>query len=469
MLILLKEEDKQPLYMQIYRQIRDQITAGQLPPGQRLPSTRSLSAELAVGRNTIESAYAQLAVEGYVASRPGSGHIVQKIPQLALAPRPGTAPKARPVPPPPPAADGLLCDFQYGHLDARDFPLNLWRRLTAQALAELSPEDFSVYGSGKGDYSLRWEICQYLRRARGVQCAPDQVMLCAGTTCALGFLGQLLLPLHRHVAVEDPGYPNARDTFSKCGFAVLPVPVEKDGLDVAALYSSGARVVYTTPSHQFPTGAVMSIQKRRRLLHWARQTGGLIIEDDYDSEFRYHTRPVPSIASIQPDAQVIYMGTLSKILSPGLRASYLVLPPALAARYEQQFDDHPASVPIIEQKVLQLFLGSEQWEAHLRRACTANRKKHDLLIQCLKEALPHFTIHGENAGLHILLQAPPPLGENALISRAREQGVRVYPVSRYWMNRQRYSGDMVLLGFGSLTEQQIRQGVARLAQAWGGQ
>lgn len=213
----------------------------------------------------------------------------------------------------------------------------------------------------------------------------------------------------------------------------------------------------------------MSIQKRRRLLHWARQTGGLIIEDDYDSEFRYHTRPVPSIASIQPDAQVIYMGTLSKILSPGLRASYLVLPPALAARYEQQFDDHPASVPIIEQKVLQLFLGSEQWEAHLRRACTANRKKHDLLIQCLKEALPHFTIHGENAGLHILLQAPPPLGENALISRAREQGVRVYPVSRYWMNKQRYSGDMVLLGFGSLTEQQIRQGVARLAQAWGGQ
>lgn len=466
MFILLEERDGDPLYVQIYRQIKEMIAAGQLRPGERLPSTRALAATLAVGRNTVENAYAQLVVEGYVSSRQGSGYEVQ--PLVELGPCPPPAPAERREAPPPPLGERVRIDFQYGQLDPRDFPLGLWRRWTAQALDELRPEELVGYSSGKGAYGLRREVARYLRRSRGVVCAPEQVLICAGTTYALSLLGQMLRPRWGRVAMEDPGYPNAKEVFAKCGLGLLPIPVEEDGLCVDALAASGAGAVYTTPSHQFPGGAVLSIQKRHQLLNWARQTGGIVIEDDYDSEFRYHGRPIPSIASLSPGDNVVYMGTLSKILSPGLRVSYMVLPPLLNEVYDRGFAEYPASVSILEQKVLERFLGSERWEAHLRRVCTANRKKHDLLVRCLKEELGgRFAVQGENAGLHLLVRSLEGRGEEALIRRALARQVRVYPVSRYWTERARYGGDTVLLGFAGLSEGEICEGVRLLGEAWG--
>lgn len=467
MLIALKEHTGIPLYVQIYQCLKKMILSGQLKAGSRLPSTRALAADLSVGRNTVESAYAQLLVEGYVISRQGSGFFVQNIQGFEAFEKTRTEQQKIMHCPALPDQTSACFRFQYGQLASDSFPFNLWKKLTVQALHELQAKALVSYGGGKGEYGLRQEICRYLYRARGIICVPEQVIVCSGTTYALLLLCQILRARFGEIAIEDPGYINAREVLQKSGFTLRPIPVQKDGLDIGKLESCGARVIYTTPSHQFPSGAVMSIQKRNQLLNWTEKVNGIIIEDDYDSEFRYHTKPVPSIAGTYSGANVIYMGTMSKILSPALRISYLVLPKQLVNQYDAWFSEYPSSVSAVEQKALELFMGSEHWETHLRRICTSTRRKHDMLIQLIKENFAdNFEIWGENAGLHILLRSKNGMTEKELIGSAEKKGVTVYPVSCYWIEGQNYSKDMVLLGFGSLSGQQIREGINLLKQAW---
>nr|WP_068963407.1 PLP-dependent aminotransferase family protein [Desulfosporosinus sp. BG] len=468
-MILLNPNSNTPLYMQIYQEIKNKILIGDLSPGYRLPSTRLLASTLAVARNTIENAYLQLTVEGYLESKPGSGYTVQKIFDLNVTN--SFKPQAK--------CDNVTIlnsnydkslfpyDFEYGHLNPDDFPMAIWKKLLIKALNDLTADRLSMYGEKKGEPGLRNIISDYLRKSRGLSCDPDQIVIIAGTAYGLLILSQLLKNHSESIALEDPGYHIVQEVFRQSGFKIAAIDIEDDGLNLTQLENSPARIVYVTPSHQFPSGAVMPIQKRYQLLNWAKKNDGIIIEDDYDSELRYNSRPIPSVASIESNGHVVYMGTLSKVLSPSLRISYIVLPSKLVPLYDSLFSSYPSPVSVTEQKALEMFMNSNQWENHLRRICALNKKRHDLLVQSVREILEdRVIIHGENAGLHIVLESRKGLSERDMIERAKQKGVLIYPVSHFWINPANYSGNMVLLGFGNLSESDIVNGVKKLREAW---
>ncbi|MBB6218337.1 GntR family transcriptional regulator/MocR family aminotransferase [Anaerosolibacter carboniphilus] len=469
-MIILKNDVRTPLYIQIYEQLKEEIITGALPDGSKLPSTRHLAEMLAVGRNTVENAYLQLASEGYVESRIGSGFFVQNIhdmmrlaneekhhelPIIVSSTEKNNMHKIYPY------------NFEYGHLSSQDFPLNIWRKVSTKALASLTADDMTMYCDRKGELQLRKDLADYLRRSRGVSCDPEQIILCSGFEYAISLLSQLLQKTFDQIALEDPGYSGARDIFKNNGLKVVPVGIEKDGVNVKELEKSFAKMVYVTPSHQFPSGVVMPIQKRLLLLDWARQNNGVIIEDDYDSELRYNSRPIPSISSVARNEDVIYIGTMSKALSPSLRISYMVLPQKWMTRYDEEFKMYQSPVSLLQQRILQEYIHSGHWERHLRKVCIANKKKHDLLIRTIQELMGNkVIIHGKNAGLHILLESTQGLKEKEMIEKAREHGVLVYPVSMFWIDKSRYPDNMVLLGFGNVSENDIVEGIKQLAQAW---
>ncbi|AKG35818.1 MULTISPECIES: MocR-like pyridoxine biosynthesis transcription factor PdxR [Paenibacillus] len=458
-----------PLYMQIYDQLKQEIINGILPEGSRLPSTRHLAQTLEVGRNTVEYAYLQLSSEGYVVSRVGSGFIVQNLNGLTCLTYEENGNKpVRSSKPESSSSDIYPYNFQYGHLSAQDFPLNIWRKMSKKALTTLTAEDLTAYCDKKGELELRCDLSDYLRKSRGVSCSAEQIILCSGLEYALSLLCQLLRDKTTQIALEEPGYIGAKNIFTNNGFQVSPIRIEKDGLNTYELENSSAGAVYVTPSHQFPTGVVTSIQKRQLLLDWAKRKNGLIIEDDYDSELRYNCRPIPSIISIAGNENVVYIGTFSKALSPSLRVSYMVLPQKLLDLHHKKFKMYQTPVSLLEQRIIQELIRSRYWENHLRKTCVVYKKKHDLLIRSISEAMGNIVkIHGKNAGLHILLESSQGLTEKEMIERAKENGVLVLPVSTFWSNPDNYSNNMVLLGFGNLSENDIIQGIKKLAQAWG--
>ncbi len=468
-MITLNSNSESPLYMQIYDQIRSEIITGELPVGSKLPSTRHLSDLLSVGRNTVENAYLQLSSEGYVESRTGSGFIVQDIHNM-ISFRTGIntskffkeIKEDKPI-----SVEVYPYHFEYGHLSSDDFPLAIWRKISNKALAEITADDMTKYQDRKGEAELRYELKDYLKRSRGVICSKEQIVLCSGFEYALSILSQLLRKSFDRIALEEPGYSGARKIFQNNGLEVVPVDIQKDGLDIKKLDSSKVRAVYVTPSHQFPSGAVMPVQKRLQLLDWAKENNGIVIEDDYDSELRYNSRPIPSISSIAESDNVIYIGTFSKALSPSIRVCYMVLPEMWMKRYEEVFRMYQTTVSLLQQRILIKYIRSGHWERHLRKICKANKKKHDLLIRTIQEELGNdVIIHGKNAGLHILLEATGGLKEAELIEKAKRNGVLVSPVSLFWSDVKKYTDNMVLLGFGNISEADITAGIKALAAAW---
>ena len=468
-MITLNSNSELPLYMQIYEQIRNEIITGELPVGSKLPSTRHLSDLLSVGRNTVENAYLQLSSEGYVESRTGSGFVVQDIHNMISF---GTGIITSKVPmktkeDKPISVEVYPYHFEYGHLSSGDFPMAIWRKISNKALAEITAEDMTKYQDRKGEVRLRYELKDYLRRSRGVNCSEEQIVLCSGFEYALSILSQLLRSSFDRIALEEPGYLGARTIFQNNGMEVIPIDIQKDGLDIKKLDSSKVRAVYVTPSHQFPTGAVMPVQKRLQLLEWVKGNYGIVIEDDYDSELRYNSRPIPSISSIAESDNVIYIGTFSKALSPSIRVCYMVLPDIWMKRYEETFKMYQTTVSLLQQRILMEYIRSGHWERHLRKICKANKKKHDLLLRTIQEELGNdVIIHGKNAGLHILLESVRGLTEAKMLDKAKKFGVLVSPVSPFWSDVKKYTDNMVLLGFGNISEADITAGIRALAAAW---
>lgn len=468
-MIILDSSLATPLYIQIYNQLKEEIITGVRMEGSRLPSTRYLAQTLAVGRNTVENAYLQLSSEGYVKSITGSGYYVENIYGMEVGVKGYQNHKTalEDKKKQPEHHQSYPYNFDYGHLSPEYFPLGVWKKVSNKAMTSLTAEEMTSYGDRLGGLGLRTVLADYLRKSRGVPCSGDQIILCSGTDYALSILCQLVRNSFKAIAFEDPGYPGARELFANNGLSLLPVGLEKDGLNIAELEASGARMVYVTPSHQFPSGAVMPIQKRLRLLEWAKRNNGIIIEDDYDSELRYKSRPIPSISSVDTSGKVIYTGTISKALSPSLRLSYMVLPIDWMERYKKEFTMYQCPVSIIQQRIMEEFINSGYWESHLRKICGANKKKHDLLLHVIQEELgDKVIIHGKNAGLHILLESTLGLTETEMIEKAKENGVLVYPVSRFWQRKDRYLNNMVFLGFGSISETDIFKGVMQLSKAW---
>ena len=470
-MIVLTDKSNNPLYLQIYQQIKEKIISGQIAEDARLPSIRTLSDTLDVSKNTVIYAYEQLCSEGYVVNKTRSGFYTQKLNNefFNLKNQNGFEQRILPLK----SNDDerqhhtWSFNFQYGKLNPRDFPINLWRKLSNQLLSPVNLGKIVSYPDRKGEPGLREAIMKYLNISRGVCCRSEQIVICSGTQTCLTLLCQLLKKDHSHMAIEDPGYDGARVVFINNGMNLIPIGLDKGGIRLDELEKSHAKLVYTTPSRQFPTGVVMPIQKRVKLLDWAARNSAVIIEDDYDSELRYKGRPIPSIQSIDARGRVVYVGTFSKSLSPALRLSYMVIPESMMETYTRAFEKYNIFVPWLEQKIVGAFMEAGHWERHLRKVRLANRKRHDVLIQTLDETMgDKVVVHGKNAGLHVILEFKNGLFEEELIKKANDHGVMVYPVSRYWIRRELYANNMILLGFSGMDEHRIVEGVRILNRAW---
>ncbi len=475
------------LQEQIYRALRARITRGDLPAGSRLPSTRALAADLGVSRTTTQATYDQLIAEGYVESRRGSGSFVAtELPALS------TAAPARPVRQQLGvrwsgyatriAESGLGSPFAsiqgqrparyellYGIPDPRLFPRTEWRRAISARSARTTARAIA-YGPPQGLRSLRTAIGDYLLRARGIDCDADDIVIVAGTQHGLQLVTRMLCDAGTRALIEHPWYPAAYNVMAAEGIVPVPVPVDDHGANleqVSARDLAAAAFAYVTPSHQFPTGAVMSYPRRQHLLAWAERCGAFVFEDDYDGEFRFRGRPIPSLRAMDSNGRVIYAGTFSKTLFPAMRIGYLIVPPELremtcAVRWAAGWSN-----PTLEQGALADFIRSGGFERHIRRTRTAYARRRAALVDALhRYCRDRVSVTGGEAGLHVFaaIEQAPREGEAALIARARERGVGVYSMGSCFGVGEERSG--LIMGYSLLDEHELDEAVRILAECW---
>ena len=388
----LKKRPGLPLYEALYRAIREDILSGALAPGEKLPSKRALAANLEVGKTTVEAAYAQLLEEGFIVSRERSGYFVEA--NLSRNSRPAPAPL--PVP-----QKALPAPVDLTGNGTGQFPFSVWIRLQREVILDLGPRLLLPLDS-QGAPELRQAIAGSLGDFRGLSVDPENILIGAGTD----FLYNLLLQLlgqDKVYGVEDPGYGKIRKIYAASGVRCLPIPMDDQGIRPDCL--GNAQVLHISPSHHFPTGIVTPMARRKELLDWAETTGGWIIEDDYDTEFRFRGRPLPTMQAMDPD-RVIYMNTFSKTLAPSIRISYMVLPPALMRMFRRKLGFYGCTVPSFEQYTLARFLNRGYFEKHINRMRKFYRARRNRVIDALEHSpmADRFTILEKDAGLHCLLQ-----------------------------------------------------------------
>ncbi|MEV5724892.1 PLP-dependent aminotransferase family protein [Streptomyces pharetrae] len=395
--------------------LRDAVRTGRLAPGTRLPSSRSLATDLGLARNTVAGAYADLVAEGWLTARQGSGTRVadRPVPPPARHPDPTPSRTGRP-------AYSLIP----GSPDLASFPRTQWLKAARRALAA-APNDALGYGDPRGRAELRTALAGYLARARGVRTDPDRIVVSAGFAHALRLLSQVLHARGlRTLAVESYGLDVHWSLAERAGLRTRPLPFDASGTDPDGL--AGERAVLLTPSHQFPMGVTLRPERRAAVVDWARRTGGLILEDDYDGEFRYDRQPVGALQDLDPD-HVVYLGTASKSLAPGLRLGWMVLPPSLA---DEVRGLGSSSVAVLDQLTLAEFLTSGAYDRHVRAARQRYRRRRDALVAAVAARAPEVTVTGIAAGLHLLLQLPPGT-EESVVRAATWQGLAVHGLARY--------------------------------------
>ena len=456
--------------------IKDHIRLGVYGPGARLPSTRALAAEWGVSRTTVTAAYEQLTAEGYLETRQGArATVVQGTgPDAAKPQTPSPATdrlssygrRILDLPAPAPRLSGqLIADFRYGDVSATDFPTLAWKKAIGAAILR-RPARLG-YGDPAGSPDLRVALQGYLWRARGLRCDPDQIVIVNGSQQGLDLCARLLLDPGDHVLVENPCYGLARQVFTAAGAKPIPSDVDCEGMRTSRL--GDARLAYVTPSHQFPLGGVMSAARRRELLSWARRSGAYVIEDDYDSEYRYDIVPIPPLQVLDGAERVLYLGTVSKTLSPALRLGYLVVPPGLRDAFAMAKRLSDRHSPALEQDALTGLITSGAYERHVRSARRRNRERRAVLLASLSQAFgDDVTVVGADAGLHLVawLNRVPREREDELLARAAASGLGLYPVSPLYDPAAAASHpDTVglVIGYACLGEREIEQGVARLA------
>jgi GntR family transcriptional regulator/MocR family aminotransferase len=455
LLIPLDRSRPRGLRAQIEDELRLAIRDGRLTPGTSLPSTRALAADLGVTRGVVVNAYDQLIAEGYLVSRAGSGTVVNRT--RRTEPRSASAP---------PAGEAVEIDFRPGLPDLDLFPRTAWARATRTALRTMPSADLG-YGDPRGLLALRRGLAEYLARVRGVSADPEHLVVCDGFGHGFGLVAQALRDTGRDLfAVEDPGYDATREELGASGIRFRGVEIDGEGLVVEQLRRTRARVVVVTPAHQSPTGVVLSAGRRRALTEWARDVDGYVIEDDYDAEYRYDRRPVGAFQGVAPD-RVVYCGTASKSLAPGVRLGWLVLPPELVDPVVAQRRVTDGSTSALLQATYAAFLADGDLDRHLRRTRRVYRRRRDALVDALQRVLPEVVPGGVAAGLHVLVTLPDGVDEVAVAERALAAGVRVYPLAGYRAGRRSSAPPGLVLGYGSLQPEEAERGVALLAGALG--
>ncbi|MFS0882972.1 PLP-dependent aminotransferase family protein [Metabacillus niabensis] len=456
----LNRKDNTPLYIQLANYIKQEIVCGRIKPGERLPSKRKLSSYLGLSLNTIQTAYEQLNAEGYIESKPRKGIFVTAFEnELSIgekAPKQWEQVDNR--------EETISFDFNSGNVDIDHFPYSLWRKITIQSLYEDQGELFQL-GNPQGELPLREEIAKHLYASRGVRCQADQIIIGSGTQMLIALL-VLLIGKDNLYGIENPGFHRIKAVMHNLGAKTIPIPLDRDGIEMKQLIESEAKVVYVTPSHQFPNGMIMPISRRLELLKWAEMNNGFIIEDDYDGEYRYKGQLIPSLQGLDTKGRVIYLGTFSKSLIPSIRISYIVLPPSFIHPYQESFTIYKQTASRLHQETLYRFMKEGYFQSHLNKMRTLYRKKHGVLMLSIKRYFGNkVKVIGENSGLHIVLEVKNRMSEEELIKKALKAGVKVYPLSIYY-DGVIDSSPQVLLGFGGLREAEIDTGISLLKDAW---
>lgn len=466
--------DRSGAQRRVVAAIKQAIATGAHPPGALLPSTRALAVEWGLARATVTAAFEQLQAEGYIETRAGARARVA--PGLRLVPLPrrdgeAAAPKPRlsaygerlDAAELPRVTRPFPIDFRYGELSGGDFPTLAWRRALTR-VAMRRPTRLR-YGDPRGLPELRGALQAYLWRARGLRCEAEDILIVNGTQQGLDLCARLLLDAGDAVVFEEPGYHLARQVFLTAGARLAPQPVDREGMRTAAL--PPARLAFVTPSHQLPLGSILSAPRRQELLAWAAANRAVIVEDDYDAEYRYGISPVPPLRSLDPGGHVIYLGTVSKTLSPVLRLGYLVLPPSLRAIFAKAKRMSDRHSPELEQAALAGLIESGAYERHLRRLRRRNGERRAALLAALRVHIgQRVTIVGTDAGLHVLawLEELPQSREAELVEKAAAASLGIYGVSAHYHRIEdagRRAG--LVIGYAALDEREIEAGIVRLA------
>lgn len=449
----LKLEMGTPYRRQLEQALREAIRAGRLPPDTQLPPSRVLAEELGVSRGVVVDTYAQLTAEGYLWAHQGSGTRVARLPE-PLAP-----PEPRRVDPP----ERYRYDLRPGQADFHAFPRRRWQSALLAAAREL-PDRRLTYSPHRGAPELRNAAAEHIRRLRGVVADPEQVVICIATSHALGVLWHALRARGaRRVAIEDPSWRWQRFTIEQAGLEAVPVRVDREGLVVSDLAAAGVDAVVTTPAHQYPTGVSMSAERRRALVTWAREHGALIVEDDYDVEYRYDRDPTSALQGLAPD-RVAFVGTVSKTLAPALRMAWIAVPTWLVDDVGHQLRVTGVAPPTIDQVALASFIADAGLERHLRQMRSRYAAKRHLLVETLERKLPGVELSGVAAGLHVLVWLPHGVDEHLAAERTRQAGVGVHELHRHCTTVAPRPAAFII-GFALPSESEIRKGIDLIAQA----
>jgi GntR family transcriptional regulator/MocR family aminotransferase len=469
------------MYRQLYEWFRQAILVGQLRPGQRVPSTRSLAADLKVSRIPVANAYEQLHAEGYFETFVGAGTCVSRsIPDDALRPTAGKMlATARPMSNskalrkvshrvalmrvPAQTWSNKLVAFRVSLPALEHFPTKVWSQLLNR-YSRQPTRQLMAYGDAKGYIPLREAIAEYLGAARAVRCDPSQILVTTGSQQGLQLSAQVLLDTNERVWVEEPGYSGARQALMMVGAKLIPVPVDREGLDVAEgiRRASSAHAVYITPSHQYPLGVTMTATRRMLLLHWAMRTGAWIIEDDYDNEYRLGGRPIASLQGLDTDARVIYIGTFSKVMFPALRLGYVVVPKDLVDAFSTARDSTDQFSSTLYQAAMADFIREGHFARHIRRMRMLYIQRRTALVKAIHKRMgDRLEVIGAEAGMHLVALLPPRVSDVAISRRAAEIGISAMPLSSCYTKPPVRGG--LILGYGGMDAWQIHDGMRRLA------
>jgi GntR family transcriptional regulator/MocR family aminotransferase len=471
LMVPLSSSGQMPLYQTIYSQLREGILSHRLQPGERLPSTRELADRQRISRNTVSLAYERLLSEGYLEARRGSGTYVAPLFPSSTSnaaranfdsPTPinlswharkletwvYSAPYSR-----------LPYDFRHGIPALEHFPLPIWRRIVARHLRRLSP-DLARYDEPAGYRPLREALASYLQRSRAVKCDADQIVVTTGSQQVLDLLARLLLRPRHQVVIENPCYPAAAAAFRAVGATLRPISVDDQGLQTNEL-PRDIRLLFVTPSHQHPTGALLPIPRRLELLDWARRNRTVIVEDDYDCEFRYGSRPVESLQGLDRSGLVVYLGTFSKVLFPTMRLGYVVLPTSLVKPFLalKWIADRQTSGP--QQRFMADFMVQGHFERYVRRMRKLYEERREVLIESLGQHANHITIIPSVAGLHLAGWLKGRIDVMRLKTLAAEAGVGIYPLTPYFLKKPRPG---LTFGYSAISPDDIRRGIRKLGQ-----
>lgn len=435
---------------------------GSLAKNTPLKSLRVFGDELGISRNTVDNAYQQLIAEGYIRAVHGTGYFVEDIGtdfsgehKSSLFPvlvHHAKKPK-------------VMYDFEFESIETGLFPWAKWKKYVGNAILMEECGSAISYENNKGNLKLRESLSGFLYRHRGVNCDPKQIVLCAGTQYAMEILTSLLPPGSNRFAFEEPGYVAMRHCIEEKGYSVTSIPVLENGVYTLLLSRSNCNILYITPSHQFPTGAVTSIGVRNQLLKWAYTNGAYIIENDYDSEFRYGLMPIPSLQSLDKNGRVIYMGTLSKILSPAIRCAFLILPWELVEAYENKYRYFNAALPAYHQIALSNMINEGFLERHLRKISSINEKKYDVLIKAIKEYMPNEVQIVQNpAGVHTLVKIMNCRNQKKLIEDLEKESIRIYGIKEHCHDQINAYEDIFIMGFNSMSREEIINGCKKMGE-----